>query len=302
MITNSPAAFLRAFAELEPCAPACASGAFLVRPEHFALAAESASDNAYMATQTGVDAERAAHQHAALADALSDDVPVTVFAGAADTPDAIFPNNVFATTAERFIVGRMRHPVRQREADNPAVREHFAASGRALVDLSGRDDLVAELTGVLVIDRARGAGFAGMSRRCDRAGVEAMHAAFGLELTLCFDLAPGEYHTNVVMALLASRAVILAPDGFADPAVPEAIAQAYDGRALWLDAGQKQAFAGNAITLAEDRVWMSARAAAALGDRQKTELADWGFRIGQVELDEIEKAGGSLRCCVAEIF
>ena len=35
---------------------------------------------------------------------------------------------------------------------------------------------------------------------------------------------------------------------------------------------------------------------------QRALLAQSGFAIGAVELDEIEKAGGSLRCCVAEIF
>jgi len=37
-------------------------------------------------------------------------------------------------------------------------------------------------------------------------------------------------------------------------------------------------------------------------DAQRASLAEWGFAIGSVPLDEIEKAGGSLRCCVAEIF
>jgi N-dimethylarginine dimethylaminohydrolase len=31
-------------------------------------------------------------------------------------------------------------------------------------------------------------------------------------------------------------------------------------------------------------------------------LADYGFAIGSVDLSEIEKAGGSLRCCVGEIY
>ncbi|HEY3521388.1 MAG TPA: arginine deiminase-related protein, partial [Rhodanobacteraceae bacterium] len=46
----------------------------------------------------------------------------------------------------------------------------------------------------------------------------------------------------------------------------------------------------------------SERGAAALTDAQRAQLSSWGFRIGTVPLDEIEKAGGSLRCCVAEIF
>jgi hypothetical protein len=169
------------------------------------------------------------------------------------------------------------------------------------VDLSTQP-LVAELTGALVIDRARRIGYCGLSERCDRAGAEAMHRAFDLQLTFCFDLAPGEYHANVVLAQLASRALIVAPDGFADPAAAEAIAHVYAPRVLRISAAQKAAFAGNAIALDAENVWMSAGAAATLDVAQRGALADWGFTLRSVALDEIEKAGGSLRCCVGEIF
>jgi hypothetical protein len=46
----------------------------------------------------------------------------------------------------------------------------------------------------------------------------------------------------------------------------------------------------------------SARAAPALAPAQRSTLERAGFAIGEAELGEIEKAGGSLRCCVAEIF
>jgi len=52
---------------------------------------------------------------------------------------------------------------------------------------------------------------------------------------------------------------MLAPDGFADPAVPHSIAQAFDDHAIWLTPEQISAYAGNAITLSNDRVWMSER-------------------------------------------
>ena len=305
MITTSPDAFLDAFARLAPLpdARATARAAFLLAPAEFALAAESASDNRYMDLDERVDPLRALAQHAALAQALRADCPVVTFPGDATTPDAVFPNNVFATVPGRLVVGRMRHAVRRREAERRDVRDFFArVLGYEEIDLSSRSDCVAELTGALVIDRARGIGYCGLSERCDEAGARAMHEAFGLRLTFCFPLARGEYHTNVVLALLAGRAAILAPDGFAEAAVPRAIARAYGERALWLTPAQKQDFAGNAIALADDRVWMSATAATALTDAQRQALAGWGFRLGAVELDEIEKAGGSLRCCVAEIF
>jgi hypothetical protein len=129
-----------------------------------------------------------------------------------------------------------------------------------------------------------------------------MHDAFGLELTYCFDLASGEYHTNVVLAVLASRGLLIAPDGFAEAESAQAIAQVYDDRVIRLDPHQKSAFAANAITLSDDAVWMSERAASSLSDPQRDELSAWGFAVRSVPLAEIEKAGGSLRCCVGEIF
>ncbi len=305
MITRSVTEFLQAHAALapQPEAAATARAAFLVAPTGLTLAAESAQDNRYMDLSRTVDPLRALAQHAALAQALRADCPVLTFAGDPATPDAVFPNNVFATAAGRLIVGRMRHAVRQREAERSDIRGFFGELlGYDEIDLSGCRDLVAELTGSLVIDHRRGVGYCGLGERCDLAGAQAMHQAFGLRLTLCFELAAGEYHTNVVLALLAGRAAIIAADGFADPAVPLAIARACDERVIWLTPAQKQAFAGNAITLSDRRVWMSAAAAAALTDAQRAALAGYGFALDAVDLSEIEKAGGSLRCCVGEIF
>ncbi|MBS0514158.1 MAG: amidinotransferase [Proteobacteria bacterium] len=305
MIVNTPASFLAALEHLPPLPDArvTAQAAFLVAPASAELAAESASDNRYMQMQAQFDAVRALAQHAALATALRADCPVISFPGDATMPDAMFPNNVFATAPGRYIVGRMRHPMRQREAERSDIRAFFRDTlGRSETDLSRRNDCVAELTGSLVIDHQRGIGYCGLSERCDPAGAHAMHEAFGLRLTFCFELQDSEYHTNVVMASLAGRAAILAADGFRDPAVPHAIARAYRERVLWLSPEQKRAYAGNAITLSPDRVWMSAGGAASLKSTQRQTLADWGFAIGEARLDEIEKAGGSLRCCVGEIF
>lgn len=304
MIVTTPAEFLAAYSpERFPLqAAATARAAFLVAPHGFSLAAESATDNRYMAMHENADSLRALAEHAALAAELRSCLPTIVFPGDPSTPDAVFPNNVFASAPGRLIVGAMRHSVRRREATRPDIRGFFRdLLNCEIVDLS-TEPVVAELTGSLVIDRARGIGFCGLSERCDMAGARAMHAAFGLKLTFCFQLAPGEYHTNVVLAQLASRAVIIAPDGFADATVVEAIAQVYAPRVLRLDASQKVAFAGNAIALSPDSVWMSTRAAASLSAQQCAALADWGFQLRSVDLGEIEKAGGSLRCCVGEIY
>jgi hypothetical protein len=305
MIATTPSEFLTACSALPPLHEprVTARAAFLVAPAASGLAAESARDNRYMRLDAGFDAMRALTQHAALAQALREDVPVVTFPGDPASPDAMFPNNVFATAPRRFVVARMRHAVRQREAEHRDIRAFFRdVLEYEEIDLSRGDRGMAELTGSLVIDHARGIGYCGLSERCDMHGAQAMHDAFGLRLMFCFALAPDEYHANVVMASLAGRAVILAPDGFADPEVPRAIAEAFGGRALWLSPEQKRAYAANAITLSPHRAWLSAHATASLTDTQCATLAEWGFALGAVDLDEIEKAGGSLRCCVGEIF
>ena len=64
MITRDLAAFFAHARGLAPDAgPACAKAAFLVTPEGFALAEQSASDNAYMDLGVAVDPARALAQH-----------------------------------------------------------------------------------------------------------------------------------------------------------------------------------------------------------------------------------------------
>jgi hypothetical protein len=309
VITRDTSAFLRYARTLQPIAPACPKAAFLVTPEGFSLASESASDNRYMDLSRTVDAERALAQHRGLQRALAQTLPTIAFAGDPATPDAVFPNNVFATMSsgdptarKRLLIARMRHPVRQREADRTDIRGFFTdALGYELHDLRTQPG-VGELTGSLVIDRARGIGFCGLSERCDEAGAASMHAAFGLRASLLFDLAPGEYHANVVLSVLAGRAISICPDGFADASVADAIASLYAPHAVRLDRAEKLAFAGNCIATTADAVWMSQAAAEALRPASRAGFAAAGFALRSVSLDEIEKAGGSLRCCVGEVY
>lgn len=303
MITRDSAAFLDFARGCAPdFGPATARAAFLVAPDGFALAADSAQDNRYMAQAADFDADAASRQHRALHRAVAGVLPAVCFAGDPATPDAVFPNNVFATAPGRVVIGRMRHPVRRREALRADIRGFFRDTlGYAEVDLSTQPH-PCELTGALVIDRARGLGYCGLSERCDAEGARLMHEALGLRATLLFDLAPGEYHTNVVLAVLAGRAAIVCPAGFADPAVAAAIAGLYAPHAVVCSAAEHAAFAGNAIALSPDAVWMSARAGAALTPGHRQALAGAGFDVRTVELDAIEAGGGSLRCCVGEIF
>jgi hypothetical protein len=304
MIVHTPRDFLSAYQARQWPAQGVAlpRAVFLVEPDAFRVDAESAVDNPYMDLVQAADPERALAQSRELQAAIrAAGVEVQVFPGDPMAPDGVFPNNAFATTPGRLIVGRMCHSGRRRETAREDIRAWFAEPGYRLTDLSAQA-CIAELTGPMILDRRRGIGFCGMTGRVDEAGLKAMHQAFGLRLSFAFELQPGEYHTNVVMSILAGRACVLCPEAFADPAVPDAIEAAFPGRTLRISMAEKNAFVGNCIALTDSDLFLSAAARAALEPAHLERLRGWNFELHAVELDEIEKAGGSLRCMVAEIF
>ena len=304
MIVDNARDFIRALAEnhyprLYDPTP---GSVMMVEPEGFYVNSESALDNHYMDLEHRVDPPRAMDQFHKLVRLIrSRGVNVHVFPGDTRTPDDVFPNNVFATLPRRLVIGNMRYPNRQLEAELKDIPQYFIDQGYEVIDLR-KCDCVAELTGVLIMDRARRIGFCGISERVDRAGAEAMHEAFKLNLTYCFDLAPDEYHTNVVFSVLAARACVLYPGACAETGAPEAVEAAFPERTLFLDKNEKDHFVGNCISLNDQDIFMSQAAADALRPSSRQKLESWGFSIHSTELDELEKAGGSLRCMVAKVF
>ena len=294
---------------------------FLVLPEDFSLSAESATDNVYMAAGAA-NSELALRQSLTLASALkAAGINVVLFPGDKSSPDAVFPNNAFSTaeaqTPEsrvsdanptsrgRYFTGAMRHPSRQRETARVDIHHFFShVLGYEYLDFAATlaAGETAELTGSLVIDRARNIGFCGLSQRCSEAGARAMHKAFGLNKTYVFELAAGEYHSNVVLSALGGKGIVLARSGFADPLDAEVIAALYPGHCVDLNAEEKNNFAANCIALRADQLWMSARAAASLRPNTLRAIAGLDLKIYSTQLSELEKAGGSLRCMIGEIY
>lgn len=278
--------------------------AFMVSPLGFRLDDQTAEDNEYMRMNQAVDVKLAVYQQQQLAKKITDcGVPVVTFPGCEQTPDAVFPNNAFATThQQRYVIGSMRYSNRQRETERQDIRDFF---GKLLgyepyqIDHSRA---IAELTGVLVPDRGRNIGFVGMTERVNQAGVEALQQAFNFDLMFRFDLSKGEYHTNVVMACLAGKGCIMHRNSFAQTAVVDAIAEFYSQRTLLISDAEKAAFVGNCISITEQDLFFSQTAYQALAPNSKQQLQDWGFKLHHVDVSELEKAGGSLRCMIGEIF
>ena len=278
--------------------------AFMVSPVGFTLDMQTAQDNQYMQMEQAVDATRALVQQMHLAKRISDcGIPVSTFPGSPETPDAVFPNNAFATSHnKRYIIGAMRYSNRQKETQRQDIRTFFDdVLGYEKYEIQ-EGQAVAELTGVLVPDRGRSVGFVGMTERVDDAGVAALHEGFNLDLLYQFDLKPTEYHTNVVMACLAGEACVVCPDSFVNTADADAIADFYKGRTLEISDAEKQAFIGNCISITPKDVFFSQKALDTLSSSARSQLESWGYILHGVDVSELEKAGGSLRCMVGEIF
>ena len=304
MIVTTPAEFLDAFSKLPPDPPPTPlRGVFMIEPDHFSVSTETTADNVYMDTASEVDPERALAQHRELARTINAcGVPVVCFPGNAQTPDDVFPNNVFATTPGRLLLGAMRHPLRQQESQRQDIRQFFTdLLGYQQHDLSRIPGTVCELTGSTVIDRRRGINFCGLSQRLNPAGVAAMHQAFDTALSWQFELQPDEYHLNVVMTMLADRDIILCPAAFIDSEVPKAMASAYPDRVIQISPEEKASYVGNCLAVTSKDVIISATGLQALAAGTRRKLEDRGLRLHAVVYDEIEKAGGSVRCSIGEI-
>ncbi len=275
---------------------------FLRRPDGFRYAADSADDNVYM-DSSSFDSDRACAQWESLVSALrAAGQLVMALPGDPQTPEAVFPNNVFATAPGRLLIGAMRHPSRQYEALHAPTRQVLGKLlGLQTIDLSQKS-VIAELTGSLVIDRARQLGYCGLSERCNREGAVAMDEGFALKHSVLFDLSEGEYHSNVVLCALGGCGLLGYPGGIADEQWFAVWRQTMGDRLIEISLEEKNAFVANCIALDGDQLWMSAVAASALRPATLAAIETLGLCVHSSPLDEIEKAGGSLRCMVGEVY
>ena len=245
-----------------------------------------------MAGGVGVRCRRArSAQHRALQRALAHVVPTICFPGDPDTPDALFPNNVFATA--HGPLHRRPHAPSGAPARSRARRHPRASSrgvlGYAEIDLSDAAGHPCELTGALVIDRARGIGCCGLSERCDEAGARLMHDAFGLRATLAVRPRAG----RIPHQRRAQRCW---------PGAPRWCVRAVSPTRRWSTRSPRctrrtrsccrpaehAAFAGNASRCRTTVVWMSAGAGAALSPAQRGRrwrVPDSSVRAGRAGCD-----------------
>lgn len=269
----------------------------MVTPAH--LDACQCPDNVFTDLAHGIDHSKALEQHAAVVESLrSLGKEVVVFEGR--SADDTFCNNIFATTHNKeLVIGNMYYPARQMEGERADIRAWFYEQGYKEIEIAHHTTDPAELTGVMIIDHLRKIGFCGLSNRVTEESAHIFKEVFGLKDMWSFPISI--YHTNVGLSILAGRVTLFCPEMFRDAADVEKLRVMYPQR-IEITAEQMANFAGNALAVSDQDVMMSRRGYQSLNEDQLRQFDEYGFQIRHVDLSEIEKSGGSMRCLLAEIF
>ncbi|MBS0396562.1 MAG: amidinotransferase [Proteobacteria bacterium] len=312
-------------ASREPVALAtqCARTVLMVRPASFYANPETLPTNAFQHVVAAAPADTLAAAQAEFdraAEALAAagvEVVVARADAAADTPDALYPNNWFSTHADgRIVLYPMAVPSRRRERRPELIAALAARHGwrtGATLDFTGLEAQgeFVEGTGSLVFDHGARLAYAALSPRTHAAAVTTVCRALGYEPVpfRALDAAGREvYHTNVLMAVGPAVAVLassMVAPGADLRRVFDAL-EASDKMLLDITPEQVAEFAGNALFLDGGRqgplVAVSRRAWASLTRPQRA-LLEQHARPVVCGVETIEHVGGGgIRCMLAEVF
>lgn len=287
----------------------------MVRPHHFAVNGETASDNRFQQASQETDISAAAFAEITQAARTLEAHGVTVHMfedeGTA-TPDSVFPNNWFSTHAGGHVaVYPMKATSRRRERRFDII-EMLKTRYRVqdVIDYSGleQDGLYLEGTGAMVFDHLDRVAYAVRSDRTNPVALERFATHFNFE-PMVFEARDEAgvsiYHTNVLMCVATDFAMI-GLDMVTDTARRGEIVQRLERpgrRVVALSNDQIRRFAGNALELqgAEGRILaLSQTAHAALRPDQLAIVAESAKPV-VLDIPTIEKAGGSVRCTLAGI-
>ncbi|NRF65042.1 arginine deiminase-related protein [Vibrio coralliilyticus] len=295
----------------------------MVPPKEFAFNAETARDNEFQhqVTESTEQVRKQAMQEFKTMVGQLRQVGVQVVEfdyplGDVETPDAVFPNNWFSTTADGALYTfPMACENRQQEVRPEALREALEAAGRAVSSEDSLTDYLAqnahlESTGVMVIDHVNRTIYAALSQRCDREVLEDYAQRIGYERVVSFQTAlpSGKpiYHTNVMMAIGEHFCVIC------DEVIPEFERRfvlkslAKDKQVVSISLEQMNQFCGNILELetvnGDKVIAMSQSAYDAFSPAQRAQLSSHG-KLLPFNVQTIESiGGGSVRCMLGEVF
>jgi N-dimethylarginine dimethylaminohydrolase len=256
-------------------------------PEHFAV---EYAINPWMDTSVPVDAELARKQWHLLRDTLADlGHAVLLLDAQPGLPDMVYAANGAFTVDGTAYGARFRHPQRAAEA---AVHQAFYARGRwtfahPVHTNEGEGDfayLPAAYGGLIL---------AGYGFRTEPAAHAEAQEVLGRPVVSLKLVDPCFYHLDTALAALDDRHVAYYPGAFSE-ASQRVLRQLFPD-AVIADRADAEAFGLNLVS--DGRHVVLNAEATAMADKVRAA----GYLAVPVELSELKRGGGSVKCAVAEL-
>eukprot|EP00128_Syssomonas_multiformis_P005459 Colp12_sorted_trinity150504_noHs@29547 len=299
----------------------------MIAPTSFYQNLQTLADNYFMRANQKLTKQEIQHsalqQYAKLQSVLKGaGVQVLLFNHEAfhDTPDAVFPNNWFSThsaaeQSERTMcLYPMKAPNRRKERRSDIIDTIKKFYTRQVDFVEGHEEegRFLESTGSLILDRVHRVAYACVSERTHRDLALQWGEKMGYEMVL-FTSVDGAgrliYHTNVVMALGTSLAIICLAT-IADQQEREYVVGKLSRyhKILEISLAQMMEFCGNVLEVMDGQgrptlVMSDASFNAFTPEQKETILANFPGGMLHADLSIIEAiGGGGVRCCMGELF
>jgi arginine dihydrolase len=258
-------------------------------PEYFTVAY---AINPWMDASTPVDADLAVKQWDGLRETLVGlGHTVHVLEPIEGLPDMVYAANG-AFSVDGVVYGaRFRHP--QRAAEAPAHRAFYEADPATWRFVAPARTNEGEGDFAYLPGAHGGLALAGYGFRTEVAAHAEAQEVLGRPVVSLRLVDERCYHLDVALAALDDATIAYWPGAFS-PASQRVLAALFPGAVV---AAEQDALAFGLNLVSDGRHVLMSAEAAALAAR----LADLGYEPIPVELGELKKGGGSVKCCVAEL-
>ncbi|QMU74069.1 dimethylargininase [Streptacidiphilus sp. P02-A3a] len=211
---------------------------------------------------------------------------VEVIEPVAGLPDMVFAANGATVVDGRALVARFRH--RQRQDEAPAYLAWFRERGYPVVRQA---EFTNEGEGDYLVVGER--ILAGTGFRTDRRAHAEAERVLGRPVVTLELVDPRYYHLDTALAVLSETEIMYYPGAFS--AESRATLQRLYPRAVLATPEDAAVFGMNAVS--DGRRVVLPEAAVALAER----LRERGFEPIGIDITELLKAGGSVKCCTLEL-
>ncbi|BBX94592.1 N-dimethylarginine dimethylaminohydrolase [Mycolicibacterium boenickei] len=255
----------------------------MTAPEYFTV---EYAINPWMDTATPVDTTLALAQWDTLRRVYADlGHTVDLVAPRAGLPDMVYAANGGFLVGDTAVVARFAYPQRAGEAD--AYAEWMSAAGYRPV----RTEHINEGQGDLLLVGSN--LLAGYGFRTDRRAHDEIAAVTGLDVTSLELVDPRFYHLDTALAVLDESTIAYYPPAFSDDA-RKRLTELF-GTAI--EVGSADAYVLGLNVVSDGRHVVMPAAATGFA----AQLRQAGFEPIGVDLSELLKGGGSVKCCTLEL-